>query len=371
MEWQGKKFKEMLGQRKITQVAIASELGVSRQTVVDWINGQVPKGSHLLGICDRLDIDPDVLFDTSASPVQVAPMHRQRRNAKVTPEMRQAAEELALEYANLMDDASLPALEMVVRESANLTPAALAAQMRELAGLEHSHDPIGYRDTFRMVNELGICVVFRSFPEALKGYAFYTIVNGQRLVIVNSDSNLLDLIFPVLHETVHAARNRIPKADYAKAEEAFCDQVAGLIQFPDSYVDDVYDAIKGRPAASQINTLKDFARRHHHAIYGLVRRIEERHGKLNLSSQSVNGADGNLRKECPTIKEVLVSDGAPGFVELLSELSPIWSRIVIGNLESMTTGKLAEVLDLGILDARAVREELHQRGEMQACDCCV
>jgi len=136
-------------------------------------------------------------------------------------------------------------------------------------------------------------------------------------------------------------------------------------------VDDVYDAIKGRPAASQINTLKDFARRHHHAIYGLVRRIEERHGKLNLSSQSVNGADGNLRKECPAIKEVLVSDGAPGFVELLSELSPIWSRIVIGNLESMTTGKLAEVLDLGILDARAVREELHQRGEMQACDCCV
>ena len=371
MEWLGGNLKELLKQAGITQVALAERLEVSRQTVVDWINGQVPKGTHLLGICDMLDIDPDVLFDDSRSPVQVAPLHRRRRNAKVTAEMRHAAEQLALDHANLMDGAYLPPLEMVVRTSGNVPAEHLAEQMRGLAGLAHSDSPVDYHHAFRILGELGICVVFRTFPDVLKGYAFYTVVSGQRLVIVNSTTNILDLIFPVLHETVHAARNRTPKDGYAKAEEAFCDRVAGLIQFPDSYVDDAYGAIEGRTEAMQVAKLKALARRHHHAVYGLVRRIEERHGELSLSNRSVNGADGNLRKEYPTIGDVLVSDGVSGFIEMLTKLSPIWTRIVTQNLDHMTTSKLAEVLDMAFLDARAVREELRGKREVRTVGCCV
>jgi len=368
MKWLGSQLKEYLRRAGVSQVALAKHVGVSRQTVVDWTKGQIPKGTHLLGICEILDIDPGVLFDDSDSPVQVAPMHRRRRNAKVTPAMQRAAHDLAQGYANLLEAADLPPLEMVARSSGDeLSAENLARQMRALGGLSNDNAPIDYSHAFRILDRLGICVVFRTFPGMLKGYAFYTVVNDQRLVIVNATTKLLDLIFPLLHETVHAVRNRTPKSAYAKAEEDFCDRVAGLVQFPDTYVDDAFDAIDGRAAGAQVNALKKMARRHHHALFGLVRRIEERHGELSLAGRSVNGADANLRRECPTIGEILLADGATGFLEMLAELSPSWSRIVRHNVDAMTTSRLAEVLDLAYVDARAVQDELRSRREGQAC----
>jgi len=60
-----------------------------------------------------------------------------------------------------------------------------------------------------------------------------------------------------------------------------------------------------------------------------------------------------------------------GFLEMLAKLSPNWTRIVKQNVDAMTTSKLAEVLDLAYLDARAVQDELRERREGQASGCCV
>ena len=370
MKWKGDKFRGQLAEAQVSQSGLARELGVSRQAVVSWTKGQVPRGLHLLAICRLLGVDPGVFFEEGPSPVQVAPLHRRRRNAKETPEMRQSAVEMAKEYACLLEAGSMPALEMVARAAGDVPASRLAQQMRDVAGLTGGHEPPDYQHVFRMMSGLGICVIFRAFPEELKGYAFYTVVNGQRAVFVNSTTNLLDLNFPVLHEAVHAVRSRTPKGEYGKAEEALCDQVAGLVQFPDAYVDDAYDAIKDRVAGAQINTLKSLARRHHHAIFGLVRRIEERHPDFDLDGRSVHGADANLRKEQTSIYEVFVSHGAARFVDLLRELTPIWYSIVADNVDTMTTSKLAEALGLeSVLDAMAAREEILARREGVVCGC--
>lgn len=361
MKWLGYKFKELLGEAAITQTALAEELGVTRQTVVDWIKGQVPKGTHLVGIVNLLKIDVDLLFEAEPSPVQVAPLHRVRRTAKVTDSMKKSAEVMACQYASLLNGPCLPPLQVTMRPSDSVTPERLASQLRELAGLGNSNSPVQYRHVFGILKELGVCVVFRPFPDDLKGYAFYTVVNEQRLVAVNTSTNTLDVIFPLLHETVHALRCGVPEADYAKAEEDFCDRVASLVQFPDSYVDDAYTAIEGRPPGTQVVKLKELAKRHHHAVYGLVRRIEEKHEPLKLPDQSVNGADGNLRKEFPTLGDLLFSDGVGKFVELLHSWSPIWLEVVTSHLDCVTISKLGEVLGLGYLDAREVKEVLIKR----------
>jgi transcriptional regulator with XRE-family HTH domain len=366
MKWLGGQLKKLLGEAGITQQGLADSLGVSRQTVVDWIKGQVPKGTHLLGIIDTLQVDVDLLFEEGPSPVQVAPLHRIRRNAKVTPEMKTSAEEVALIYAPLMADAHLPPLQIVMRDSDSVAPEVLAERLRELGGLGNSDTPVDYSHVFKILENLGTCVIFREFPEDLKGYAFYTVVNGQRLVVVNTTTSVLDLIFPLLHETVHAVRNRIPKGDYIKAEEQFCDRVASLVQFPDSYVDDAYAVIEGRPPGTQVAKLKELGRRHHHVVNGLVRRIQERHGKLDLPNRSVYGADSNLRKEFRTLGDVLFSDGTGAFVELLRSLSPIWTGVLSRKADAMTTSRLAEVLGLPYLDAREVRDELLERREAVA-----
>jgi hypothetical protein len=81
----------------------------------------------------------------------------------------------------------------------------------------------------------------------------------------------------------------------------------------------------------------------------------------------VNGADGNLRKEFPNMGDVLMADGGNGFLDTLTDISPIWSHIVADCFTAMTTSKLAEVLDLSYIDAEAVRDVLREREEGTSC----
>lgn len=363
MEWQGSKLKERLNVAGLTQAALAAKAGVTRQTVVDWINGQVPKGSHLLVICDALDIGPDDLFTEGPSPVQVAPRFRKRRNAKETDAVSKAATDLAQEYAVLLAPGDMPVLQRVVRRIDEGAAVELARQMRELAGLGDARSPVDYQHAFRLMGALGICVVFRKFPTDLKDYAFYTVVNGQRVVFVNASTNLLDLIFPMLHEAVHAVVDlEGAGCRSATEEDAFCDKVAGLVQYPDGYVDDVFAAITGRPAGAQVQMLKEFAIRHSHVVYGVVRRIEERHGKVGVEARGVHGADGNLRNRFPaSLSDALMSDGPVGYVDALRCLSPIWFRVLLRHVDSLSLRKLSEAMGIeSVLDAKEVREELRR-----------
>lgn len=52
----------------------------------------------------------------------------------------------------------------------------------------------------------------------------------------------MDLIYPVLHEAVHAIRDEAyTDGFYDTAEEDFCDYVANYVQFPEEYVKFVKD----------------------------------------------------------------------------------------------------------------------------------
>ena len=64
-----------------------------------------------------------------------------------------------------------------------------------------------YGDAFHLLDQLGITTIFRFFPERVKDYAFYTRIHDHRVVFVNNSTNVLDLIFPVLHEAVNLESN--------------------------------------------------------------------------------------------------------------------------------------------------------------------
>ena len=114
MEWSGEKIKGLIKENNFSIIKLAEMAGVSRQTVNDWINGQVPKGNHLIFLCKTFNVNPDYLFSQTFNSAVSVPVHRARKKAKVTPDMQKDALDLAMEYdllfRNAPDSGVLPVM---------------------------------------------------------------------------------------------------------------------------------------------------------------------------------------------------------------------------------------------------------------------
>lgn len=360
MKWEGFKIKELAKDRKLSLQNLADKAGVSRQTVNDWIRGQIPKGSHLLLLCNLLGTNPNIFFSDDPGNDISVPIHRQRMHSKITESTQEAALEFSKEYLSIFKNSKGSEILPVVRtqDSKGLDDAKkIAEKLRLLSGIPEEK-PFDYRHTFKLAEALGIHVIFRNFPASIKSYAFYIRMYGHRVVFVNSSTNIIDLIFPLLHESVHAIRDEIsPEGVYDEAEETFCDLVAGFIQFPPPYVELVYSTIKKLDEPQQVNTLKSFAATYRHSLYGIVKAIKATRPDFELQ---VGGADANLRKQSPIIGTIIsAGDDVRKFLEVMHVLSRNFLTLVASQLESISNRKLAEILDIdGELDAREIRAEL-------------
>ena len=360
MAWRGEKIKAMLKSKGITQKQLADSVGVSRQAVIDWIKGQVPKGFHLMALCRELGVAPDYFFTSEALSAISVPLHRKRGGrALITPEVQEAALELAKQYELLFRQADALGVLPVIRidDFSDKVAHDVAQQLREMSGIERNR-PLDLEHTFSLLTRLGIIAIFRPFPENIKAYAFHVKIHGHRVVLVNTQTKLLDLVFALLHEAVHCLRDekRIPN-EYDKEEEGFCDLVASYVQFPDDYVRLVATAIMGRKPAIQINILKDFSLRNQYAMFGINKMIKALDPGHRLR---VGPADSNLRKDFESVDKVLFCSKDPRKYALqIGGLSPIFLKLVKNHMPEMSDRRLAEILGLESgLDAKEVRSEL-------------
>ncbi|MFH1026053.1 MAG: XRE family transcriptional regulator [Nitrospirota bacterium] len=359
MKWEGLKLKELARSKRLSLQDLADGVGVSRQTVNDWIRGQVPKGNHLLLLCRLLGVNPNAVFSDEFENAISIPIHRQRMHSKITESTQKAALEFSKEYTNIFKNSKGSEILPVIRTQDNkdLNDAKKIAEKLRLLSKITEGKPFDYKHTFKLAEALGIHVIFRDFPASIKSYAFYIRIYDHRVVFVNNSTNVIDLIFPLLHESVHAVRDEInSEGEYDEEEEAFCDLVAGFIQFPPSYVELVYNAIKRLDKPQQVNTLKSFAATYSHSLYGIVKAIKSMKPGFELQ---VGGADANLRKEFPTIGKIIsAGDDARKFLEIMHVLSKNFLNIVSGQIESISNRKLAEILGIdGELDAKEIRAE--------------
>jgi transcriptional regulator with XRE-family HTH domain len=360
MKWEGLKVKELAKNKKLSLQVLADKAGVSRQTVNDWIRGQIPKGNHLLLLCKLLSANPNVFFsDDSRSDISV-PIHRQRMHAKITESTQATALEFAKEYLSIFRNSKGPDILPVIRtqDGKGLNDAKKIAEKLRLLSKIPEEKPFDYQHTFKLAEALGIHVIFRDFPASIKSYAFYIKIHEHRVVFVNNSTNIIDLIFPLLHESVHAVRDEINRDhEYDEAEEAFCDLVAGFVQFPPSYVELVYNAIKKLDKPQQIHTLKSFASTYSHSLYGIVKAIKVVTPDFELQ---VGGADANLRKQFPTIGKIIsAGDDVRKYLQVMHVLSKNFLNLLSEQIESISNRKLAEILGIdGELDAKEIRAEL-------------
>ncbi|MFC1882887.1 helix-turn-helix domain-containing protein [Thermodesulfobacteriota bacterium] len=367
MTWHGQYLKALAKDREISLTKLSELLGVSRQTVTDWIKGQIPKGHHLIQLSKVLEASPSYFFpEENHIPISI-PLHRKRGVAKITKKTEQESLQLALHYEKLFREAPDPGLVRVLRieNRDDQNAVAMANQLRTLCGIE-SHKPIDYQHTFHLLSLLNIIPIFRYFPQGIKSYAFYCKIHKHRVVFVNNHTNVLDLIFPLLHEAIHATRDEEGNLKNDPEEEDFCDKVANYIQFPDEYVKLIADTISNRKASIQINRLKEFARDNSHSLFGMYEQLKEINPNIEKTvGRSIGGAATNLKKEFPNIGEVLFRDGdARDYIETFNLLSPLFIKLMINQLSHATTRKYSEWLGLeSTLDGRQAIEEFKRMRE--------
>jgi len=358
MAWVGGKLKDLSKKRGITLKRLSELLSVSRQTTTDWVKGQIPKGHHLIELSSLLEVSPGYFFENQTQDAVSLPLHRLRRTAKLTSEMKIEAQAMAQQYEKFFKEASDPGLVQVLRikDRDRANAKALGKKLRKISGIQ-SQKPLDYTSAFHLLSELNIVTIFRYFPHFLKDYAFYCRIHNHRVIFVNNHTNVLDLIFPLLHEATHAIRDEENNLVDDPVEEDFCDMVAHYAQFPDDYVKLVNDTIRGRRTGVQINLLKTFARDNGHSLFGIAKRLKELNPSTNLN---VGGADTNLKKEFRTIGKVLFLNGDPrDYIEMVNSLSPLFVSMLAQHAKEATTRKTTEWLGLeSQLDGKQAIEEL-------------
>lgn len=367
MSFNGSIIKNKAKEVGYTLVRLSQELGVSRQTINGWTSGAVPRGSHLVKLCSILNMKPGDFFAEPTENLLTVPLHRTIRKKPVSTAMREASKELAKQYLNLFRQAPTVAVLPVVRvKQRNAENAAIIAdKLRELSGIADDK-PMDYESAFRLLSKLGIYTVFRAFPEDLKknSYAFYSRIAGHRVVFVNIDTSPLDLIFYLLHETVHAIRDEEPGAIDVEEEEKLCDLVAELTQFPDYYVNMVARYItESSDPGIIINRMKEVSRENKHSLFGIYYRLKNK--GMMPDGVKVGGAATNLKTAVPVLRKILFSHEAPRYyVDALYDLSPNFMSLIEKQVPDCSVRKFAEWLGLDTtMDAETVLDEIVHRKE--------
>jgi len=358
MSWDGVKLRSIAKEKGMSLSKLSEILNVSRQTVNDWTKGQVPNGSRLIDLSRVLEVTPSFFFPDEIPSIISVPLHRKRGVAKVTETMKQDATLIAKQYEKLFKWAREPGLVPILRieKRDGQSALALAEKLRELSGINNDK-PMDYEHTFHLLFSLEIVTIFRYFPKALKGYVFYSKIHNHRVVFVNNDTNLLDLIFPLLHETIHAIRDEEGNAPGDPEEETFCDMVANHVQFPMSYIRGLYNTIKESDKPRQINLLKEYSAENSHSMFGVLELLKDLNPSLDLQ---VGGANTNLKKQFPSIGDILFREkDARSYVQKLRMLSPHFVDMVASQMSNVTTRKSGDWLGLDSkLDADLALEEL-------------
>ncbi|GAB6059288.1 helix-turn-helix domain-containing protein [Desulfonatronum parangueonense] len=362
MSWQGQHIKTLAKEKKLTLKNVADQVGVSRQALNEWAKGLTPKGGHLLRLCKTLGVDPEIFFESEVDSRVTIPMHRARRTAKINDSMQSEAKNLAFSYDLFFREASDPGLVQSLRiykkTEDEIKKASLA--LRKLAGIEN-HAPMAFTHVFTLLKHLGVNLIFSHFHENIKAYAFYTKINKHRVVFVNFETKILDLIFAILHESIHSIRDESQAYDasyiYDKEEESFCDSVASYAQLTDDYYSFVADSIKELPGKRQISQLAKFSRRHNHSMHAIKVRIEK---FIPDFKHNVYPFEAKIRAESPTVREHFFgAKDAREYVECWKNVSPIFINHVIEKSDKLSTRRICELLSIDSeLDAVDAKDEL-------------
>lgn len=365
-------LKEAMGRSGLNSAGLAKELGVSREAVSKWLNGQsLPRPDKLLKLALLVGLKFDQIILRAGDQVEPVVAFRKKGAHKTTATHISHAMEMGwllrplapyLPFDQLIRPATLkqPNLDYDYVQK-------VAAKIREEVGVKPT-EPIDFRHLIKKFGELQavlIPVLWGSRERHENALHIFLPDSMTTWVYLNLDSEVHDFKFWMAHELGHILSPSL----LGDEGEDFADAFAGALLFPQPLAEDAYRQVArvGKRGA-QMNLIKQIAEANiispitvyyemdHYANQNKLPKIE--------LGDAIFGAAKNLSKAYYSVSEALFDGKAPDAANYIHVVetqfnSPFFKALKTYLVEDAKgDGYVQAVLDIPLLDAKAVYDFL-------------
>lgn len=333
-------------QLDLTQVELADQVEVTRQTIAAWERGErSPSLLQLTRISRALGVPVDLLIAPDDVDKEPALLFRADDPDVLSPEARRFLSRLAADYAAVErlvgEIPSLPASRPVDTYDF-FTVERIASEVRDWLGVEDA--PLG--DVLSLLEGKGLKIIEHRLPGAISGFSAYTQSWGG-VIFVNAEHPPERQYFTALHELAHLVFHRreydrpFERPTKGDPREKVANHFAAAVLLPRVAIEQEIRGYEGRWLPEPF--LVDIKKR-----YGVsVRTVLRRAADLKLITKKQSGQQmGILRKKYG-------AEGEPGEVRQPDTLARL-ERLVFTALvhEQITTSRAAEVLQRPLMEIR-------------------
>jgi transcriptional regulator with XRE-family HTH domain len=356
-------------ERGWTQAHLAQQVGVSSQTVTNWLKGRdFPRPSALLKLAVTLGLGFEKLVDTgdSAEPVVA---FRKKAGTKTTdhhvskargmghllkplvPLLQEARPLRTLitspdcEYGQLRKAVEQTRAELGIGQHAVLSYTHLIGQFQRNAAILV---PVLWGKKDRHENALHI-----RLPE-----------EDVTFVYLNLDVKLEDFKFWIAHELAHVYT---PELAGTEQGEDFADAFAGALLFPNECAEAAYREGLGKSQSGLIAALSRYAHQHQvslNTVHQQVKRYAKNAGVALLPVEDKTIHQVRNRGPAPTVSEALFDPMPPDAQKYISVASSVFQSEFFVALERLVkereagAGYIQQVLDVPLKDSVSIHRAL-------------
>ncbi len=356
----------------LNQAAVARELDVSREAVSKWLRGRAaPRPDKLLRLALLLGLTLDQMVARTPDAADPVVAFRKKGARKTTDAHVARAQKMGRLLAPVVP--YLPFNELVappVLKEPRLNyeyVERVAAAVRAEIGLEASH-VLDLQHLIRRFGDLQavlIPVLWGTREKHENALHIYLPDSTTTWIYLNLDSEAHDFKFWMAHELAHVLAPGL-RGDPG---EDFADSLASALLYPRQVAEAGYRGVRSlRASGARMNAIKDIARELTISPITVHERLRcyaesEELPVIDLGN-AIYGAARNVNNEYRTVSEALFGEGAPepaDYIRVSREFfeSPFFEALAayLGE-HPRSSGYVQSILDIPLLDAKAIHSEL-------------
>lgn len=365
---QTQRISEALAQRGMNQSSLAQALGVSRQTVTNWLKpgGDFPRPAALLKLAKALELRYSELVE----PDMPAPVIAFRRKGATKTRLEHYAKASRMgQMLRPLVDHLKPRLSETVEHFRNTSVdydniQRLAGRIRLQAGIQEV-SAIQYADLVRCFEaNAGVLVPVLWGKTGRHENALHILLRDEQVTFVylNLDIAVEDFKFMMAHELAHIHSPELCGKDEG---EDFADAIAGAVVFPYFWAAEAYGQCQTKASKSgKLSCLEAAAQAHGVSLFTVYTEVNKYATRNGLAQLDLDAKSIHQRRRMQTGKSVAdeLWDGKePSAREYVDSASTTFgSPFFDGLSELLRSGKggpgyVQQVLDIAHHDAK----ELH------------
>jgi transcriptional regulator with XRE-family HTH domain len=369
-----RKMEECAERLGLTQAKLAGIIGVSRETVSQWMKGdKSPRPDKLLKLAMALELTFDDIVLSPPSVNEPIVAFRKKGSHKITDQYLDEARDTGRVLANLVPYVPF---DQFVKPPTLLRPRkeysyiqAVAENIRKQID-KAPEETIAFQDLidfFNRLNAVIIPVLWGSKDKHENALHIYLPESMTTWIYLNLDCHVHDFKFWMAHELGHVLAPELREDE----GEDFADAFAGALLVPQEIASDQYQHLRrNKQISHQLNHIKSVAEKlcvSPLTVYWEINKYaEENHlPKIELEEhQAIYKANTNFNKCYKALSECLFDDRTPSPDQYIQSAtkhfnSPFFEALKKYLRENQKSSSFVQsVLRMSLLDARNISEAL-------------